>query len=136
MTPVERHAELIYAETLFEKVHIPYFSYLKQICKWLYYSASQALLGIVYSGDWLAFIKEAYVFPFHVHPYLNSIFHGRPSFGYLNDTGSTYVPHLRHIAFYTSTSSPLTRKRANAGKDPKIHLSTWTSVQVYNSVPD
>ncbi|KLO18664.1 hypothetical protein SCHPADRAFT_899460 [Schizopora paradoxa] len=37
MTPVERHAELIYAETLFEK----------------------ALLGIVYSGDWLAFIKEA-----------------------------------------------------------------------------
>lgn len=22
----------------------------------------QALLGIVYSGDWLAFIKEAYVF--------------------------------------------------------------------------
>lgn len=41
MTPVERHAELIYAETLFEK----------------------ALLGIVYSGDWLAFIKEAYVRP-------------------------------------------------------------------------
>ena len=23
---------------------------------------SQALLGIVYSGDWLAFIKEAYAF--------------------------------------------------------------------------
>jgi hypothetical protein len=39
MTPVERHAELVYAESLFEK----------------------ALLGIVYSGDWLAFIKEAYV---------------------------------------------------------------------------
>ncbi|KAH9926631.1 uncharacterized protein BXZ73DRAFT_49303 [Epithele typhae] len=37
MTAVERHAELVYAETLFEK----------------------ALLGIVYSGDWLAFIKEA-----------------------------------------------------------------------------
>ncbi|EJF58913.1 hypothetical protein BD309DRAFT_970426 [Dichomitus squalens] len=37
MTPVERHAELVYAESLFEK----------------------ALLGIVYSGDWLAFIKEA-----------------------------------------------------------------------------
>ncbi|KAL5496113.1 hypothetical protein ACEPAH_3030 [Sanghuangporus vaninii] len=37
MTPVERHAELIYAETLFEK----------------------ALLGIIYSGDWLAFFKEA-----------------------------------------------------------------------------
>lgn len=37
MTDVERHAELVYAETLFEK----------------------ALLGIVYSGDWLAFIKEA-----------------------------------------------------------------------------
>ena len=39
MTDVERHAELVYAESLFEK----------------------ALLGIVYSGDWLAFIKEAYV---------------------------------------------------------------------------
>ncbi|KAI0049076.1 hypothetical protein FA95DRAFT_1489914 [Auriscalpium vulgare] len=37
MTPVELHAELVYAESLFEK----------------------ALLGIVYSGDWLAFIKEA-----------------------------------------------------------------------------
>ncbi|KAJ7200925.1 hypothetical protein B0H12DRAFT_1163997 [Mycena haematopus] len=37
MTDVERHAELVYAESLFEK----------------------ALLGIVYSGDWLAFLKEA-----------------------------------------------------------------------------
>ena len=37
MTPTERHAELVYAESLFEK----------------------ALLGIVYSGDWLAFVKEA-----------------------------------------------------------------------------
>ncbi|KAI0061327.1 hypothetical protein BV25DRAFT_1805762 [Artomyces pyxidatus] len=41
MTPVERHAELVYAESLFEK------------------AGSMALLGIVYSGDWLAFIKEA-----------------------------------------------------------------------------
>ena len=40
MTEVERHAELLYAEGMFEK----------------------ALLGIVNSGDWLAFIKEAYVF--------------------------------------------------------------------------
>lgn len=37
MTPMERHAELVYAESLYEK----------------------ALLGIVYSGDWLAFVKEA-----------------------------------------------------------------------------
>ncbi|KAJ7612624.1 hypothetical protein FB45DRAFT_939423 [Roridomyces roridus] len=37
MTDVERHAELIYAESLVEK----------------------AIIGIVYSGDWLAFIKEA-----------------------------------------------------------------------------
>jgi len=36
MTPSELHAELVYAESLIEK----------------------ALLGIVYSGDWLAFIKE------------------------------------------------------------------------------
>jgi hypothetical protein len=40
MTEVERHAELVYAESMYEK----------------------AVLGIVYSGDWLAFIKEAYVF--------------------------------------------------------------------------
>ena len=40
MTEVERHAELLYAEGMFEK----------------------AILSIVYSGDWLAFIKEAYVF--------------------------------------------------------------------------
>lgn len=39
MTPMERHAELVYTESLFEK----------------------ALLGIVYSGDWLAFVKEASV---------------------------------------------------------------------------
>ena len=37
MTLIERHAELIYAEALVQK----------------------ALLGIVYSGDWLHFIKEA-----------------------------------------------------------------------------
>lgn len=36
MTPVERHAELAYAESLYQK----------------------SLLGIVYSGDWLAFIRE------------------------------------------------------------------------------
>ncbi|KAG1736065.1 hypothetical protein EDD22DRAFT_1010255, partial [Suillus occidentalis] len=36
MTPVERHAELMYAESLYQK----------------------SLLGIVYSGDWLAFIRE------------------------------------------------------------------------------
>ncbi|KAF9020224.1 hypothetical protein BDZ89DRAFT_1072405 [Hymenopellis radicata] len=36
MTPLERHAELIYAETLFEK----------------------AILGVMYSGDWLSLIKE------------------------------------------------------------------------------
>ena len=39
MTPTERHAELVYTESLFEK----------------------GLLGIVYSGDWLAFIKETSV---------------------------------------------------------------------------
>ncbi|KAF5358693.1 hypothetical protein D9758_007656 [Tetrapyrgos nigripes] len=38
MTAVERHAELVYAESLLAK----------------------ALLGILYSGDWLAFIKEAF----------------------------------------------------------------------------
>lgn len=37
MTAVELHAELVYAESLLQK----------------------AILGIVYSGDWLAFITEA-----------------------------------------------------------------------------
>ena len=37
MTPVERHAELVYTESLYEK----------------------ALLGIAHSGDWLSFVKEA-----------------------------------------------------------------------------
>ena len=39
ITGVERHAELVYAES----------------------SLSKALLGIAHSGDWLAFIKEVYV---------------------------------------------------------------------------
>ena len=37
MTPMERHAELVYTESLYEK----------------------ALLGIAHSGDWLSFVKEA-----------------------------------------------------------------------------
>ncbi|KAG8757111.1 hypothetical protein FRC14_002373 [Serendipita sp. 396] len=37
MTPVQRHAELVYAECL----------------------AQKAILGIIYSGDWLQFIREA-----------------------------------------------------------------------------
>jgi hypothetical protein len=56
MTPVERHAELVYAESLFEKVYqspVPLPAPKANVL--------QALLGIVYSGDWLAFIKEACV---------------------------------------------------------------------------
>ncbi|KAJ7059603.1 hypothetical protein C8F01DRAFT_1026260 [Mycena amicta] len=49
MTDVERHAELVYAESLFEK----------------------ALLGIVYSGDWLAFVKEALNMRTLIHIYRN-----------------------------------------------------------------
>ena len=37
MNQMELHAELVYAESMFEK----------------------ALLGIVHSGDWMAFVKEA-----------------------------------------------------------------------------
>lgn len=54
MTDVERHAELVYAESLFEKVCIIRVVYAS-------FSVLKALLGIVYSGDWLAFVKEAYV---------------------------------------------------------------------------
>jgi hypothetical protein len=64
MTPVELHAELVYAESLFEKARIlnPYpdaaatNSFLTCVVG---SGRIQALLGIVYSGDWLAFIKEA-----------------------------------------------------------------------------
>ena len=54
MTPVERHAELVYAESLFEKACR--VSVILSIS-----NVAQALLGIIYSGDWLAFIKEACV---------------------------------------------------------------------------
>ena len=59
MTDVERHAELVYAETLFEKVRCVTFrarTRLTGVCP-------QAMVGIAYSGDWLAFIKEACVSP-------------------------------------------------------------------------
>jgi hypothetical protein len=59
MTPVELHAELVYAESLFEKARI-LTAYRPQPQRFAYGSGRiQALLGIVYSGDWLAFIKEA-----------------------------------------------------------------------------
>lgn len=58
MTGVERHAELVYAESLFEKVCHHVFSVT---CRFLHIIKpfQQALIGIVYSGDWLAFVKEA-----------------------------------------------------------------------------
>jgi hypothetical protein len=69
MTDVERHAELVYAESLFEKARIsgflspfPPFHHTRLVHRLIIDGGSQALLGIVYSGDWLAFIKEAYVF--------------------------------------------------------------------------
>ncbi|KAI5118785.1 hypothetical protein M0805_005015 [Coniferiporia weirii] len=48
MTPVQRHAELLYAETLFAK----------------------ALLGVVCSGSWLSFITEALSFRTMINIYL------------------------------------------------------------------
>ncbi|KAF8264918.1 hypothetical protein EI94DRAFT_1590818 [Lactarius quietus] len=55
MTTVERHAELVYAESLFEKASLfltmnPYMGLIKIM---------SGLLGTIYSGDWLGFIKEA-----------------------------------------------------------------------------
>ncbi|KAH9054765.1 hypothetical protein EDB87DRAFT_1767585, partial [Lactarius vividus] len=55
MTAVERHAELVYAESLFEKASLFLSGTSTHGTKLRF----QALLGIVYSGDWLAFIKEA-----------------------------------------------------------------------------
>lgn len=55
MTTVERHAELVYAETLFEKVClVPHSSIIMHEI-----ISHKAIVGIAYSGDWLAFIKEA-----------------------------------------------------------------------------
>jgi len=69
MTPVERHAELVYAESLFEKartLRAPYHTVpANESTDW----RIQALLGIGHSGDWLAFIKEACALPrlaFHI----------------------------------------------------------------------
>lgn len=57
MTPVEKHAELVYAESLFEKVQSS-----RRVLHYCHtHESTQALLGILYSGDWLAFIKEACV---------------------------------------------------------------------------
>jgi len=56
MTDVERHAELVYAEGLFQKASTLRFP---PSPPHVIDGGSQALLGIVYSGDWLAFIKEA-----------------------------------------------------------------------------
>ena len=75
MTQVERHAELVYAESMFEK----------------------ALLGIVYSGDWLAFIKEAYVSLLH-SLILNHYTHPASS-------QSQHACHFRHI----SSTRPIPR---------------------------
>jgi hypothetical protein len=55
MTPMERHAELVRGNCFF---------YVEYFYVWLFqvYAESlfeKALLGIVYSGDWLAFVKEA-----------------------------------------------------------------------------
>ncbi|THH26374.1 hypothetical protein EUX98_g7819 [Antrodiella citrinella] len=54
MTPVERHAELVYAETLYERVSICCVTRSDP-----FMTAAKAIVGIAYSGDWLAFIKEA-----------------------------------------------------------------------------
>ena len=56
MTPVERHAELVYAESLYERVSL---SVLLTVIYNLSSKPHQAIVGIAYSGDWLAFIKEA-----------------------------------------------------------------------------
>jgi hypothetical protein len=56
MTPAERHAELVYTETLFEKVSTQISNSGMTTNAG---EPTQALLGILYSGDWLAFLKEA-----------------------------------------------------------------------------
>ena len=78
MTEVERHAELVYAESLFEK----------------------AMLGIVYSGDWLAFIKEACVLnEYRTSLNLTSFSQSQHAYDlwYISSTRSISRPHGCHI---------------------------------------
>lgn len=76
MTDVERHAELVYAESLFEK----------------------ALLGIVYSGDWLAFIKEVLNMRATISIY-------RHLYAFLEETDAAYAASLSASSSTTSVSS-------------------------------
>jgi hypothetical protein len=63
MTPVERYAELVHAESPYQKVRR--LTRLRVLCRVRVFEGSlmlqQSLLGIVYSDDWLAFIQEVYV---------------------------------------------------------------------------
>ncbi|RDB18771.1 Tetratricopeptide repeat protein 39B [Hypsizygus marmoreus] len=79
MSNVERHAELVYAESLFEK----------------------ALLGIMYSGDWLAFIKEALNMRTTISIY-------RQLGAFIDDADAAYAASLRSVPVPPSPASSTT----------------------------
>ncbi|KAF5368262.1 hypothetical protein D9615_010361 [Tricholomella constricta] len=93
MTDVERHAELVYAESLFEK----------------------ALLGIVYSGDWLAFIKEALNMRTTIGIY-------RQLGAFLDDADAAYAASATPTT-PSSTASSITASTTTSASTPPTSLS-------------
>ncbi|KAF8659477.1 hypothetical protein AX16_001844 [Volvariella volvacea WC 439] len=97
MTDVERHAELVYAESLFEK----------------------ALLGIVYSGDWLAFIKEA----------LNM----RSTITIYKHLG-LYIEHMDSLAAQSQSSSKDGSPVVDTSIDPHFRSGVYLGLGISNIV--
>ncbi|KAG6838442.1 hypothetical protein C0991_011638, partial [Blastosporella zonata] len=120
MTDVERHAELLYAESLFLK----------------------ALLGIVYSGDWLAFIKEALNMrtTMGIYSHLGA---------FLDETDATYAASISSSdppSESSSSSSPTTstppstyptspkRKPEDPSIDPHFRSGVYLGVGMCNII--
>ncbi|KAG6915424.1 hypothetical protein DXG01_011573 [Tephrocybe rancida] len=106
MTPVERHAELLYAESLFLK----------------------ALLGIVYSGDWLAFIKEALNMRTTIGVY-------RHLGAYLDEADEAYAASLASSNTPSTSSSSTTTPSTSASSSTTSLSASTPSSSVPPSQP-
>ncbi|KAF8057392.1 hypothetical protein FPV67DRAFT_1527200 [Lyophyllum atratum] len=118
VTVLERHAELLYAENMFEKV----------------------LLGIVYSGDWLAFIKEVLNMRTAVGIY-------RQLGTFIDDVDTAYTASVNSVpssvpsvaTFYSTTMNlpaiPTTSSSNSASSSISTLTSTSTSASSSSSAP-
>ncbi|KAF4567143.1 hypothetical protein EYR40_006137 [Pleurotus pulmonarius] len=109
MSPTERHAELVYAESLFEK----------------------ALLGIVYSGDWLAFIKEALNMRTTISIY-------RKLYDYIEHVDAEYTvshpPSSSTSPSETYTTSTGTQVTQDPAIDPHFRTGVYLGVGMSNII--